>query len=82
MAGLARAIAAGQAMKIDFDGLAVRVALPPGAAAIAAEIDGRRTIAALRARVGGDPDSFRDAWAALYQALNGLNRMFLRIPGA
>jgi SAM-dependent methyltransferase len=82
-AQLARAVAAGQAMKVDFDGLAVRVALPPLAGAIAAEIDGARSIAEIRARLrpAPDPAAFRAALDALYDALNGLNRLFLRIPG-
>ena len=84
VAQFARAMAAGQAMKVEFDGLAVRVALSPIAGAIAAEIDGRRSWAEIRAILRPAPDeaSFRVAAAALYDALNGLNRLFLRIPGA
>ncbi len=82
VAQLSGAVAAGQAMKVDFDGLAVRVALPPLAGAIAAEIDGHRTTGEIARRIGGDPASFRTAFGALYDALNGMNRLFLQIPGA
>ena len=82
-AQLARAVAAGQAMMVDFDGLVIRTALSGLAGAIAAGIDGRRTLAEIRALLSPAPDdgAFRAALDELYVALNGMNRLFLRIPG-
>jgi len=81
-AAIARGFAAGQAIKADFDGLAVRISLPPLAGAITALIDGRRNLGEIHRMLTPTPDwlVFKSAFDTLYSALNGLNRLFIRYP--
>jgi SAM-dependent methyltransferase len=83
-ASLARGIAQGQALKAAFDGIALRIAIPPAAAPVAALIDGRRTLEEIRVALA-TPGHPAPDWLALlglfeplYRALNGLNLLFLR----
>jgi len=83
-ASLARGIAQGQALKAAFDGISIRIAVPPATAPIAALIDGRRSLEEIRLALGSPgrpaPDwlEFLSLFEPLYRALNGLNLLFLR----
>jgi hypothetical protein len=44
-------------------------------------VDGRRTIGEIRTAAGAAEEDFRRQFAALYNALNGMNQMLLRYPG-
>jgi SAM-dependent methyltransferase len=81
-ATFADGLAASQAIRINFDGLVIRIALPPLAGEIARLIDGQRTIGAIHNALVPKPEAaaFESAFAALYGALNGINRLFIRFP--
>ena len=71
------------AIALDFDGAKIRLALPTEAAAITALVDGERTLAEIRRRLGKarqklSPAAFARQFDALYTALNGINAMLLR----
>jgi SAM-dependent methyltransferase len=74
------ALAQGQTIKAEFDGLALRFAVPPLAGAIARLIDGRRSLAEIHRAIAPPCDwfAFKAAFDALYAALNGINRLFLK----
>ena len=79
---LAAAIGPDGGVKVSGEGMQMKVRLPPMAAALLPLVDGQRTIAELRAAIGGqvtDAD-FQRQFAALYKTLNGLNQMLLRYP--
>jgi SAM-dependent methyltransferase len=84
-AKLAAALERETLLKAEFDGLALSLPLPQGSAAIAALIDGRRSLgeihAALQARDPGlDWFAFQAVFAPFYQALAGLNLIWLSYP--
>jgi hypothetical protein len=57
------------------------IRLPPMAPAILRQVDGVRTIGEIRAAIGAGDVEFHAQFAALYNALNGMNQMLLRYPG-
>jgi len=82
---LAAALRAEAALKIEFDGLPLRVPMPRLAAPLAALIDGQRPIGEIRDALREkdstlDPANFDAQFDAFYKALNGLNHLFLRFP--
>lgn len=77
---LARGIGPDSTLPVVFDGLRVRVALPPLATAILPLIDGRRNvgqIGSVLADRGAGPDVFSRAWRETYTALEGINHLLL-----
>jgi SAM-dependent methyltransferase len=73
------------ALSLGIDGITLRFPLPPLAAAVAAQIDGRRPLreihAAVAAKAGPlDWAAFSRQFAALYAALHGTGKLFLRRP--
>lgn len=77
---LARAIEPDGSIKVSGDGMEMGIRLPPMARAILRLVDGKRTIGEIRAATGAEPENFRRQFAALYNALNGMNLMLLRHP--
>ncbi|MDJ0981720.1 MAG: class I SAM-dependent methyltransferase [Kiloniellales bacterium] len=82
---LAKAVQGDLILKAEFDGLALRFALPRLAPAILQRIDGLRTLGAIFDELQGldaslDWPAFREQFRELFAALNGINRMFLRLP--
>ena len=78
---LAAAIGPDGSIKISGDGMEMGIRLPPMASAILRLVDGRRTIGEIRAALGAGEADFHAQFAALYNALNGVNQMLLRYPG-
>ncbi len=78
---LAGAIEPDGSIKVSGDGMEMGIRLPPLARNILQLADGKRTIGEIRAATGGAPENFRRQFAALYNALNGMNLMLLRYPG-
>ena len=78
---LAGAIAPDGGIKVTGDGMEMGIRLPPMAPAILRQVDGKRSIAEIRAAIGAGEEDFRRQFAALYNALNGMNQMLLRYPG-
>jgi SAM-dependent methyltransferase len=81
-ATLADSMATSPTLRVNFDGLTLRIGLPPLAGEIARLIDGERTIGAIHNALSPKPEqpAFDAAFATLYAALNGINRLFLRFP--
>ncbi len=80
---LAKAIRPDGTLIFGLDGLQVPVPLPPLAAAILRQVDGRRTvadIAVVLAASGTGPEAFGRAWRATYTALERVNRLLLAAP--
>ena len=82
---LARALQRDLTLKVELDGLPYALALPPLAPAILAEIDGARSLAEIEAALRGrtaslTPEAFQQGFEALYEALNGINALFLSFP--
>jgi len=79
---LAAAIRSDGTIKVREPGMAMNIRMPPLAAAILRQVDGRRTVAQIRAAIGpaASDDDFRRQFAVLYRALNGTNQMLLRYP--
>ncbi len=82
---LARAVQRDLTLKAEFDGLALRFALPRLAPAILQRIDGQRPLGAIFDELQGldaglDWPAFLAQFCDLFAALNGINRMFLRLP--
>ena len=79
-AKIAPGLAQGQAIKPNFDGLELRLTVPPLAGEIMRLVDGRRSLGeihdALSPRCSWE--TFKTAFDALYAAFNGINRMFIR----
>ena len=65
-------------LKVDFDGHAVRLDLPDGAARIVSLCDGNRTLGQIQQLLGLDWFAFRARFDRLWRAANGLNLMVLR----
>jgi hypothetical protein len=71
------------ALVFMFDGLPATIALPAVATAILQLIDGKRSLAAIRAAMaerGAQPAGFDRAWATTWTALNRVNRLLLAPP--
>ena len=68
-------------LTLDNHGFELR--LPPQAAAILAQIDGRSSLEQIRSRMPGAPDwfAFANVFAALFAELNGFGRLFLSRAG-
>ncbi len=71
------------AISLDFDGAKIRLPLPKRAAEITAQIDGERSLAKIRRRLGKSGGKmsagvFARQFGELYKALNGINAMLLR----
>lgn len=84
-AALARALQGDLTLKAEFDGLPLRLPLPRLAPAILQRIDGAASLGAIWEDLkvldsGVDWDTFLIQFRQLYEALNGINRMFLRFP--
>ncbi len=82
---LAQAVQRDLTLKAEFDGLALRFALPRLAPAMLQRIDGRHALGAIHEELRGhdaglDWPAFLDQFRELFAALNGVNRMFLRRP--
>ncbi|HET8727751.1 MAG TPA: class I SAM-dependent methyltransferase [Alphaproteobacteria bacterium] len=83
-AALARTLKPGKPLAITRNGLRYVLEMPPLAGAIAARIDGERTIGDLHRDVaatqpaGLSRDVFRRQFDALYAGLNGFSKLFLR----
>ncbi len=80
---LAKAIRPDGTVIVGLDGLQIPVPVPPLAAAILRQVDGRRSvgaIAAILATTGTAPDAFARAWKATYTALERVNRLLLAAP--
>ncbi|MCK5273576.1 MAG: class I SAM-dependent methyltransferase [Alphaproteobacteria bacterium] len=78
---LAGAIGPDGGIKVSGDGMEMGIRLPPMAPAILRHVDGARTIGEIRAAIGAGEEDFHRQFAALYNALNGMNLMLLRYPG-
>ncbi len=77
---LAGAIGTDGSITVTGDGMEMGIRLPPMAPAILRQVDGTRTIGEIRAALGAGKDDFHRQFAALYNALNGMNQMLLRYP--
>jgi SAM-dependent methyltransferase len=79
---LADSMVTSPTLRVNFDGLSLRLGLPPLAGEIARLIDGARSIGTIHNALTPKPEqpAFDAAFTALYAALNGINRMFLRFP--
>ena len=75
----------GKPLAANLGGLSLNFHLPPLAAAMVARIDGERDLAAIHAGLrGANPDlaweRFHAEFTQLFSVLNGLGKMFLKIP--
>ncbi len=82
-AALARGLKPGGVLTADLDGTALRLALPRLAPAIAAQIDGRRSLGDIHAALAangaaGDWADFQAQFAQLFAALNSIGKLMLR----
>ena len=86
-AATARGLKPGGTLQAEIAGAGYRAPLPALAPAIVARIDGRRTVAAIRADLaaadGGlpDPTGFAGQVRAVFAAFHGINRMLVRHAG-
>ena len=81
----AREFKPGSAITASNDGIAIRRPLPSLAGAILRRIDGQKTLGALYMDIAQatrdlDQRAFVESFAALFVALNGVGKMYLRIP--
>jgi SAM-dependent methyltransferase len=79
---LARGIKPGEPLKVSFGPNSLAFPLPRRAVAILAQLDGRRSVAALRGAVAEaglalSEEEFARDFAALLRVLNGINHLFL-----
>jgi SAM-dependent methyltransferase len=79
---LAARMVPGRGLKVTFGGLALSFPLRPRAAALLAQMDGKRCIADIREAVGAaglkmEEQAFTAEFRALYEVFNGVNRLFL-----
>ncbi len=80
---LAAAMPAEPSVTARIDGITFRRSLPPLAGEILGRIDGRRRLEEIHAEIAGDRPgvdwpAFRRAFTALFAALNGLGKLYLR----
>ncbi|NQW11285.1 MAG: class I SAM-dependent methyltransferase [Alphaproteobacteria bacterium] len=84
---VAKGLRGGGMLQAEIDGTPYRAPLPDLAPGILASIDGRRTVADIRAAVCeqahsiADPAAFADQARALFRAFHGINRMLVRHAG-
>jgi hypothetical protein len=77
-AAVAKGLSGGM-LKADLGGAPWQAPLPAVAAAIIARLDGRRTVADIRAELKpGDPARFADQVRATFAAFHAINRMLVR----
>jgi hypothetical protein len=86
-AAFAQGVAEGSAMTATIDGAGFRFPLPPLAADMVARMDGRRSLGQIHAELrGAEPGLDWAAFAAqlkdVFAALNGLGKLYLRMPPA
>ena len=80
---MAKAIRPDGTVIVGLDGLQIPVPVPPLAAAILRQVDGRRSVGAIGAILGAsgtNPDTFARAWRGTYTALERVNRLLLAAP--
>lgn len=82
---LAKGLKPGGVLNADLDGTALRLPLPRLAPAIAAQIDGRRSLGEIHAVLAangaaGDWADFQAQFAQLFAALNSIGKLMLRAP--
>ena len=82
---LRKALKPGGVLNISAEGVSLRFPLPRLAVAIAASIDGERTLQAIFETVAAkagplDRPAFMAQFAALYATLHGAGKLFLRLP--
>ncbi len=73
-------------IRVDFDRLTLRFALPARTAAIMARIDGRRSLDAIFTELEGQDSglarqTLETQFDQLFRVLNGINKLYLRYPG-
>ncbi len=83
---LAKGFKPGAAMTASVDGVTFRRPLPPLTSAILPRIEGRHTLREIHADIAGSNPSvsweiFHADFTQLFSALNGLGKMYLRVPG-
>lgn len=74
---LAKAIRPDGTLSIGLDGLRIPVALPPLAAAILRQVDGKRCVGDIASAIGTTEEKFGTAWRATFVALERVNRLLL-----
>jgi SAM-dependent methyltransferase len=81
-AAIAGGMKAGGMLDTEFGGVSLSLPLPPLGPAILARCDGRSSLEAIRLSLPGRPDwvGFAAQFETLYRAMNGINRMLLRLP--
>ena len=79
---LAQQIKPGMSLNIDMEGVKLSLPLPEQAAAILAQIDGKKSLSNIHAAMDSPPDSdaFKQQFDQLYSSFYGISRMFLRKP--
>jgi SAM-dependent methyltransferase len=79
---IAAGMKAGGMLDTEFGGIGLSLPLPPLGAAILARCNGRSSLEEIRQSLPGRPDwaSFSAQFETLYRAMNGVNRMLLRLP--
>jgi len=75
----------GGVLSATLNGVTFRAPMPPLAAAILKRVDGKRTLGAIRKEVradnpGLDDAGFADQFGRLYAPLNGMCKLFLKVP--
>lgn len=84
-AAFAKGFKPGAALTATIDGIPFRRPLPPLTGAILSHIDGRLTLGEVYGAIAGksssiSPETFGADFTALFSALNGLGKMYLRNP--
>jgi len=84
-AAFAKGFMPGAALTANIDGINFRRPLPPLTGAILPQIDGQCSLAEIYRKIGSTKrvvarETFRAEFAALFSALNGLGKMYLRCP--
>ncbi len=80
-AELAKGLAGRKRIQVDLNGVKHRFDLPEGAAAVLAQIDGRRSLDAIHKGLGLDWFVFRQRFDRLYAVLHALNILLIRRAG-
>ena len=79
MAALSQTARSGKPIGLTFDGLTVHLRLPPNASAILKLIDGKRCLEEIMHLTGqSDWITFSRDFKAVYEPLNGINKLLLR----
>ncbi len=77
-AQVAAALGSDRVLKITVDGLPLRLPLHQAAPAILRRIDGKANVGQIAASAG--VPGFERAWPSIFETLNGISRLFLRLP--